>query len=111
MFSRWSDGPRVNGVEPILVIFDDIKEKELIWNKLRDNLQTKTNVVVTQDSSTKRMKKTSVASKSDIGGPPRSPRKVSEANQNSNLILFFSPDGCCETHYSERSRAREEACG
>ena len=66
----------MNGVEPILVIFEDSKEKELIWSKLRDNLQTKTNVVVTQDSSSKRMKKTSVASKSDIGGPPRSPRKV-----------------------------------
>ena len=76
IFFRWGDGPRVNGVEPILVIFDDSKEKELIWSKLRDNLQTKTNVVVTQDSSSKRMKKTSVASKSDIGGPPRSPRKV-----------------------------------
>ena len=36
---RWSDGPRVNGVEPILVIFDDPKEKEIVWSKLRDNLQ------------------------------------------------------------------------
>ena len=29
----------MNGVEPILVIFDDPKEKEIVWSKLRDNLQ------------------------------------------------------------------------
>ena len=72
----------MNGVEPILVIFEESKEKELIWNKLRDNLQTKTNVVVTQDSSSKRIKKTSMASKSDVGGPLRSPRKVSQQTSN-----------------------------
>ena len=38
---RWRDGPRVNGVEPILVIFEERKEKELVWTKLRDNLKTK----------------------------------------------------------------------
>ena len=42
-------------MEPILVIFEDRKEKEIVWTKLRDNLKTKTNVVVTQDTSTKRM--------------------------------------------------------
>ena len=52
---RWKDGPRVHGVEPILVIFDERKEKELVWTKLRDNLKTKTNVVVTQDSSSRRL--------------------------------------------------------
>ena len=67
----------MNGVEPILVIFEDPREKELVWSKLRDNLQTKTNVVVTQDSSSKRMKKTSVASKSE-NSEPRSPRKVTK---------------------------------
>ena len=51
---RWSAGPRVNGVEPILVIFEDKKEKDQVWCKLRDNLRAKTNIVVTQDSSTKR---------------------------------------------------------
>ena len=45
----------MHGVEPILVIFDERKEKELVWTKLRDNLKTKTNVVVTQDSSTRRL--------------------------------------------------------
>ena len=40
-FFRWRDGPRVNGVEPILVIFEERKEKELVWTKLRDNLKTK----------------------------------------------------------------------
>ena len=55
---RWSDGPRVNGVEPILVIFEDPKDKEFVWTRLRDNLQTKTNVVVTQDSSSRRITKT-----------------------------------------------------
>ena len=52
-FYRWSGGPRVNGMEPILVIFEDRKEKEQVWAKLRDNLRTKTNIVVTQDSSSK----------------------------------------------------------
>ena len=92
----------MNGVEPILVIFEDSKEKELIWNKLRDNLQTKTNVVVTQDSSSKRIKKTSMASKSDVGGPPRSPRKVSLRNiKILNQISLSVSDGCCEAHPCE----------
>ena len=54
MYCRWSAGPRVNGVEPILVIFEDKKEKDQVWSKLRDNLRAKTNIVVTQDSSSKR---------------------------------------------------------
>ena len=29
-------------MEPILVIFEDRKEKEIVWTKLRDNLKTKT---------------------------------------------------------------------
>ena len=53
LYQRWSGGPRVNEVEPILVIFEDRKEKEQVWAKLRDNLRTKTNIVVTQDSSSK----------------------------------------------------------
>ena len=47
------------------MIFDERKEKELVWTKLRDNLKTKTNVVVTQDSSARRLeagRKTSQAS-------------------------------------------------
>lgn len=48
----------MNGVEPILVIFEDPKDKEFVWTRLRDNLQTKTNVVVTQDSSSRRITKT-----------------------------------------------------
>ena len=44
----------MNGVEPILVIFEDKKEKDQVWSKLRDNLRAKTNIVVTQDSSSKR---------------------------------------------------------
>ena len=51
---RWSAGPWVNGVEPVLVIFEDKREKDQVWSKLRDNLRAKTNIVVTQDSSTKR---------------------------------------------------------
>ena len=45
----------MHGVEPILVIFEERKEKELVWTKLRDNLKTKTNVVVTQDNSARRL--------------------------------------------------------
>merc|ERR1719166_856966 len=36
---RWSDGPRVNGVEPILVIFEDPKDKEFVWTKLKEDNQ------------------------------------------------------------------------
>ena len=44
----------MNGVEPVLVIFEDKREKDQVWSKLRDNLRAETNIVVTQDSSTKR---------------------------------------------------------
>ena len=37
-----------------MVIFEEKKEKDQVWSKLRDNPKTKTNIVVTQDSSTKR---------------------------------------------------------
>ena len=36
------------------MIFEDKREKDQVWSKLRDNLRAKTNIVVTQDSSTKR---------------------------------------------------------
>ena len=36
------------------MLFEEKKEKDLVWSKLRDNLRVKTNIVVTQDSSTKR---------------------------------------------------------
>ena len=36
------------------MIFEDKREKDHVWSKLRDNLKAKTNIVVTQDSSTKR---------------------------------------------------------
>ena len=32
LYQRWSGGPRVNEVEPILVIFEDRKEKEQVLN-------------------------------------------------------------------------------
>ena len=44
----------MNGVQPVLVIFEDKREKDQVWSKLRDNLRAETNIVVTQDSSTKR---------------------------------------------------------
>merc|ERR1719336_1767759 len=74
---RWKDGPRVNGVEPILVIFEERKEKELVWTKLRDNLKTKTNVVVTQDSSTRRLEGRQMERQQSV------PRKISTKSQSS----------------------------
>ena len=32
--SRWTDGPRVNNVEPIMVVFEDKDEKDQLWSKL-----------------------------------------------------------------------------
>ena len=77
---RWSGGPRVNGVEPVLVIFEDKKEKDQVWSKLRDNLKAKTNIVVTQDSSTKRKvameEKETTGAGQRKGTLSRSPRKM-----------------------------------
>ena len=34
MSSRWGDGPRVNNVDPIMVVFEDKEEKDQLWSKL-----------------------------------------------------------------------------
>ena len=31
---RWDEGPRTNGVHPILVVFADKEEKDQLWSKL-----------------------------------------------------------------------------
>ena len=64
-------------MEPILVIFEERKEKELVWTKLRDNLKTKTNVVVTQDSSTRRLEGRQMERQQSV------PRKISTKSQSS----------------------------
>jgi hypothetical protein len=37
---RWSEGPKVKGLEPIVVIFLEKRDKEAVWLKIRegDNL-------------------------------------------------------------------------
>ena len=50
---RWTAGPKVNGVEPILVVFEDKQDKEQIWMKLSlklrdDMLERRDSVMVTQ---------------------------------------------------------------
>ena len=50
---RWTAGPRVNGVEPILVVFEDKNDKEQLWMKLSiklrdDMLERRESVIVTQ---------------------------------------------------------------
>ena len=32
--SRWADGPLMNNVEPIMVVFEDKDEKDQLWSKL-----------------------------------------------------------------------------
>ena len=53
LLCRWAAGPRVNGVEPILVVFEDKHDKEQLWMKLslklRDDLvERRESVIVTQ---------------------------------------------------------------
>ena len=64
----------------MLVIFEDKKEKDQVWSKLRDNLKAKTNIVVTQDSSTKRKvameEKETTGAGQRKGTLSRSPRKM-----------------------------------
>ena len=50
---RWTAGPRVNGVEPILVVFENKNDKEQLWMKLSikmrdDMLERRESVIVTQ---------------------------------------------------------------
>ena len=50
---RWTAGPKVNGVEPILVVFEDKNDKEQLWMKLSiklrdDMLERRESVIVTQ---------------------------------------------------------------
>ena len=33
-FSRWDEGPKSNNVDPILVVFADKEQKDLLWTKL-----------------------------------------------------------------------------
>ena len=79
-------------MEPILVIFDERKEKELVWTKLRDNLKTKTNVVVTQDSSSRRLeagRKTSQSSprnRVQLGRDQRSHKKMSLWHKSPKIL-------------------------
>ena len=82
--NRWSSGPRVNGVEPILVIFENKKEKDQVWIKLRDNLKAKHNIVVTQDSSTR---KEILQTKTERLGEPNS----SVARKSSKKMAIVKP--------------------
>ena len=50
---RWTAGPRVNGVEPILVVFEDTDDKEQLWMKISlklkdDMVERRESVIVTQ---------------------------------------------------------------
>ena len=33
-FARWEEGPKSNNVDPILVVFADKEQKDLLWTKL-----------------------------------------------------------------------------
>jgi hypothetical protein len=36
IYCRWSEGPKVKGLEPIVVIFLEKKDKEAVWLKIRE---------------------------------------------------------------------------
>ncbi len=36
MYRRWSEGPKVKGLEPIVVIFLEKRDKEAVWLKIRE---------------------------------------------------------------------------
>jgi hypothetical protein len=35
IYCRWSEGPKVKGLEPIVVIFLEKRDKEAVWLKIR----------------------------------------------------------------------------
>ena len=45
---RWTAGPKVNGVEPILVVFEEKKDKEQLWMKL--SLKLRDDIIERRDS-------------------------------------------------------------
>ena len=47
---RWTAGPKVNGIEPILVVFEDKDAKDQIWMKL--SLKMRDSLVDRRDSIT-----------------------------------------------------------
>ena len=47
---RYEKGPQLNGLDPIVVTFQSITDKEVLWLKIREN-KTRSKVVVTQFSS------------------------------------------------------------
>ena len=49
---RHSNAPKVNGLEPIIVVFEHQREKESLWAKIRENPK-KSKVIVTQFNSKK----------------------------------------------------------
>ena len=49
---RYSNAPKVNGLEPIIVVFEHQREKESLWAKIRENPK-KSKVMVTQFNSKK----------------------------------------------------------
>ena len=54
-FSRY-EGPTLNGVFPIVTVFDNISQKALLWSKIKENVKNST-IVVTQFDGSKLDKK------------------------------------------------------
>ena len=52
---RWQGGPKVNGTDPILVVFSDKAEKDQLWTKLSmrvvdDMVKRRTSIFITHVS-------------------------------------------------------------
>ena len=54
MVSRYKEGPKLNGLDPILVVFEQQKEKESVWARIKENHRN-SQVVVTQFDSRKKL--------------------------------------------------------
>ena len=50
------EGPTLNGVLPIVTVFDNISQKALLWSKIKENVKNST-IVVTQFDGSKLNKK------------------------------------------------------
>ena len=45
-------GPKIDGIAPIVVVFENISDKEIVWKKIKENPRV-SKVVVTQFDSNK----------------------------------------------------------
>ena len=80
IFSRYKEGPKIAGLEPILVVFQQQKEKDSVWARIKENPK-KSKVVVTQFDSRKKRESKEVKT----GSQPQGRTKQHQANKGWSL--------------------------